>query len=82
MDSLRIPEDIPFLKYLQMPRNRYQMSKKFREYSYPTILKKVSELEKGGYIQVVREEKGHGPRPVKYYLITEKGKAILEALKK
>ena len=58
------------------------MYKEFRRYSYPAILKKVDELEKGGYIRVIREEKGHGPKPVKYYLITEKGKAILEAAKK
>ena len=82
MDSIRIPNDLPFLEFLKKPRNRYQIHKKFRDYSYPAILKKIDELEKGGYIQVIREERGHGPKPVKYYLITEKGKAILEAAKK
>jgi len=82
MDSIKIPQDLPFLEFLKEPRNRYQMHKRFRDYSYPAILKKVDELERGGYIQVVREEQGHGPKPVKYYLITGKGKAILEAAKK
>jgi len=82
MDSIKFPDDIPFLEFLKEPRNRYQIYKAFKEYTYPAVLKKVNDLERGGFIQVVREEKGHGPKLVKYYLITEKGKAILEALKK
>ena len=78
MDSIRIPNDLPFLEFLKEPRNRYQIHKKFRDYSYPAIIKKVDELERGGYIQVVREEQGHGPKPVKYYKLTEKGRRILE----
>jgi len=81
MNSIKLPRDIPFLEFLKTPKNRYQMYKEFKDYSYPAILKKVEELEKGGFIKVVREEKGHGLKPIKYYELTEKGKKILEVYK-
>jgi len=81
MNSIKLPRDLPFLEFLKEPRNRYQMYKEFIDYSYPAVLKKVEELEKGGYIQVVREEKGHGLKPIKYYKLTEKGRRILEVYK-
>jgi DNA-binding PadR family transcriptional regulator len=74
--SLKIPKDLDILRFLQEPHNRYQVSKHFGNH-YPSIIVRTNKLQRMGLIFVIRQEQGHGPEPVKFYVITAKGQAML-----
>lgn len=76
MDSIKIPDIMKVLRTLQQPKNRYQIRKELG-LTYPKTIRWVNDLERMKYLFVLREEKGHGIKPVKYYLITAEGRAML-----
>lgn len=74
--SLQIPKDIEYLKYCETPHNRYQIGKHLSD-PYATVCAHVKKLEEMGLLFVAKSDDGRGPGKVKYYLITDKGRAIV-----
>jgi DNA-binding PadR family transcriptional regulator len=74
--TLQIPKDIEYLKYCEAPHNRYELAKQFSS-PYSMICFHVKKLVNMQLLFVVKEENGRGPGKVKYYLTTDKGRAIV-----
>lgn len=74
--SLQIPKDIKYLEYCETPHNKYEIGKHFSD-PYATVYAHMRKLVKMQLLFVVKEENGRGPGKVKYYLITDKGRAIV-----
>jgi len=76
MSSIKYPKDMEILKFLQQPRNRYEIAKRFKNH-YASALAYIERLEDLGLIFVLREEPWRPGKVMKYYLITSKGRSLL-----
>jgi len=76
MSLVKFPKDIEVLKFLQQPRKRYEIAKKFGNH-YASALAYINRLEELGLIFIVREEPWRAGKVIKYYLITAKGRSLL-----
>jgi DNA-binding MarR family transcriptional regulator len=75
--SLQIPRDTDYLQFCETPRNKYEIAKHF-SVPYSSIDQHVKKLLKMGFLFVYNEQKGRGPGKVKYYLVTDKARAIVK----